>query len=182
MMVVRRAAAVLLLTALFAFPRALAADVPIPVQLALFTNVWKLDRNFEGHATATIAILYQEANAASVADKNAVLAWIAAQRSLRAVPVAVDGSVGIEILETVQADVLYVTRMRGADLARVARIARARDIRTMAGAPEYVRLGLSVAIGVRNDRPLIIINLDAARAEGAAYQAQLLRLAEIVRE
>jgi hypothetical protein len=30
--------------------------------------------------------------------------------------------------------------------------------------------------------PVIVMNLDAARAEGAAYQAQLLRLTNIVRD
>lgn len=99
------AGAALLLTALFLLPRAFAADVPIPVQLALFKNVWKLDRSFENHATATIGIVYQETNAASVADKDAVMAWIAAQRSLDAIPLALDGRVGMASLETVHADV-----------------------------------------------------------------------------
>jgi hypothetical protein len=72
--------------------------------------------------------------------------------------------------------------MRGADVWGVAKVARARDIRTITGVPEYVQRGLSVAIGPRDDRPVIILNLDAARAEGAAYQAQLLRLTNIVRD
>jgi hypothetical protein len=50
----------------------------------------------------------------------------------------------------------------------------------MAGLIEYLRTGLSVGIGVRNDRPHIMINLAAAKAEGAAYQAQLLRMSEII--
>jgi len=71
--------------------------------------------------------------------------------------------------------------MRGADIEQIVRIARARRIRTMAGLTDYLVIGLSVGIGVRNDRPRIMINLDAAKAEGAAYQAQLLQMAELVR-
>jgi hypothetical protein len=83
-------------------------------------------------------------------------------------------------LQTVLADVFYVTPMRSADIAQIVRIARARQIHTMAGLTEYLSIGLSVGIGVRNDRPRIMINLGAAKAEGAAYQAQLLQLSDIV--
>ena len=46
--------------------------------------------------------------------------------------------------------------------------------------PEYVEEGIAVGIGLRNMRPLILINLEAARAEGAAFSSQLLSLARIV--
>ena len=46
--------------------------------------------------------------------------------------------------------------------------------------PEYVEAGVSVGIGIRRDRPLIIVNLAQARAEGTAFSSQLLALARIV--
>lgn len=48
------------------------------------------------------------------------------------------------------------------------------------GVPLYVEAGLSVAIDVRNDRPLIVINVAASRAEGSSFPAQLLQLARLV--
>lgn len=94
---------------------------------------------------------------------------------------ALDQKTNVEaLLQTVVADVFYVTPMRGADIEQIARIARARQIHTMAGLTEYLLIGLSVGVGVRNDRPRIMINLDAAKAEGAAYQAPLLQMSEIV--
>lgn len=178
----RATAAVVLLTGLFFAPRAFAGDVPIGVQLPLLTKVWRLDRNFAPRELVKIAVLFQHSNPESAAMKDAVVAWIATRPGLRAIPIPLDATAGMAALETVEADIFYVTRMRGANVWGVAKVARTRDIRTMTGVPEYVRRGLAIAIGVRNDRPLIIVNLDAARAEGAAYQAQLLRLTDIVRD
>jgi len=176
------AAAFVLLTALIAVPRGFAADMSVGVQLALFEKMWKLDRNFAARDVVKIAVLYEETNAESTAMKDAAVAWMASRQNFRASPVALDAPNGVAALRTVDADAFYVTRMRDANVWDVAKVARARDIRTMTGVQEYVRRGLSVAISARNDRPQIILNLDAARAEGAAYQAQLLRLTNIVRD
>jgi hypothetical protein len=158
----------------------LAADVPVSVQLSLYQKIWKLDRSLAARPALVLAVLYQETYAASSDARDAVMIWAQAS-GVRCVFVAIDQKTAEAALHGVLADVFYVTPMRGADIQQIARIARARQIRTMAGLTEYVPIGLSVGIGVRNDRPLIMINLDAAKAEGAAYQAQLLQMAEIVR-
>lgn len=156
-----------------------AAEVPVSVQLSLYHKIWKLDRNLGTRPDLVVAVLHQDSYAASAEAKAAVVAWSATSR-VRCIYVALDQKQSEASLQTVVADVFYVTPMRGANIEQIARIARARQIRTMSGLTEYVQIGLSVAIGVRNDRPRIMINLDAARAEGAAYQAQLLQMAEIV--
>jgi hypothetical protein len=158
-----------------------AAEVPVEIQMPLLVTIWKLDRNFKvDGGSVTVAIIFQETNHESAAAHNAVTKWLV-RKNVKAVSVALDRSDALESLRTLPADVFYVTSMRGVDIEKIAAIARSRQIRTMAATPEYVRLGLNVAIGARNDRPLVIINLEAARAEGAAYQAQLLQLAEIVK-
>ena len=50
----------------------------------------------------------------------------------------------------------------------------------MTGVPEYVDQGVAVGVGIRKDRPLIIVNLEQARAEGSVFSSQLLALARIV--
>jgi hypothetical protein len=51
---------------------------------------------------------------------------------------------------------------------------------TLTGVAEYVRAGIAVGIGVRDDRPEILVNLAAARAAGADFSAQLLLLARVI--
>lgn len=160
---------------------ATAAEVPVEVQMPIFANIWKLDRNFKpAHSYITVAVLFQENNVHSKAARAAAFKWAASIGGMRFVAVTMDHNDWTAVLNSVDADVFYVTEMRGVDTAAIASIARRRGIRTMAAGRDYLPLGLSVAISVRNDRPLIVINLQAAIAEGAAYQAQLLKLADIV--
>jgi hypothetical protein len=175
---IRRSLA-LVVALVLALPAIAKTDVPVSVQLELCQKIWKLDRNLDARAELVVAVLYQERDALSRAARDAVMIWAEASQ-VRCILVPLDRKNAEASLQMVAADVFYVTPMRGADIAQIARIARARQIRTMAGSTRYVPIGLSVGIGVRNDRPHIMINLDAAKAEGAAYQAQLLQIAEIV--
>jgi hypothetical protein len=157
-----------------------AGDVPVDVQMRFFPTIWRMDRSLAPETPVTVAIAYQARNReSSYAYAEAEKALTA--KSIRVLPVALDGDAGVNALRDVRAEVLYVTRMRGIDIRAIAAITREKHIRTMSATVDYIALGLSVAIGSRNDRPLIIINLEAARAEGASYQAQLLQLAEIIR-
>ena len=82
-------------------------------------------------------------------------------------PVALD-DVGkiVETLERVNADVFYVTEMRGVNILDVVRVSRARHIKTITVAAGYVERGIAIGLQVRNDKPVIVVNLRAAKAEG----------------
>jgi YfiR/HmsC-like len=175
------ARAALVLAAILLGPgvSSMAADTPVTVQLQLFHKIWRLDRKLANRHNVVVAVLYQVTYSVSTDARAAVAAWSGTSQ-VHCVYVALDQGDVEAALQTVVADVFYVTPMRGADIAQIVRIARARQIHTMAGLTEYLPIGLSVGIGVRNDRPKIMINLRAAKAEGAAYQAQLLQLSDIV--
>jgi hypothetical protein len=156
--------------------------VPVDVQAALFRNIWKLDRNFDSTKAIKLAVVYQEGFADSVAAKDDFLASISRQ-GLRITILFVEAgtqqllSNGLHAIET---DIVYVAPLRGVDVTEIGRISRFHRFRTITGVPEYVDLGLAVGIGLRRDRPLIIVNLEQARAEGAVFSSQLLALARIV--
>ena len=59
-------------------------------------------------------------------------------------------------------------------------ISRREKIITLTGVPEYVNMGLAVGIDIRENRPQIVINMSAAKAEGADFSSQLLKLSKIV--
>jgi hypothetical protein len=129
-----------------------------------------------------MGIVYQEEFPESVSVKNAMIEAIKT-RNLPITCVPIDARspqlLRRRLAET-EANLLYVTPLRAIDIADIGRTARVRGIRTVTGVPEYVELGVAVGIGLRNNRPLIIINLAAARAEGSAFSSQLLSLARIV--
>jgi hypothetical protein len=156
--------------------------VPVDVQTELFLNIGKHDRAFDPKKSIVLGIVYQEQFPESVAAKNAAIEAVKS-RNLPITCVALDArsqqALRKRLTET-EANIVYVAPLRAIDVGDIGRITRQRGIRTVTGVPEYVDLGIAVGIGLRNQRPLIIINLEAARAEGASFSSQLLSLARIV--
>ncbi len=52
-------------------------------------------------------------------------------------------------------------------------------IGTFTGIPEYLDSGAAVAFNLREEKPQIIINLDAARAQGMNFSSQFLKLTTV---
>ncbi len=159
-----------------------SAVVPVELQLALFTNIWRLDRNFDSSGVVTLVIVYQSGYRDSLLVKDDVVATVERLKlPIRCIPLEVGSE---ELLQTqlsrVRNVVVYVTPLRSVDVGEIARISRSRGLRTVTGVPEYVDEGIAVGIGERKARPLIIINLRGARAEGSDFSSQLLNLARIV--
>jgi hypothetical protein len=156
--------------------------VPVDVQTELFVNIGKHDRNFDPSRPMILGIVYQDELPESVAVKNEVIASVK-MRNLQITCVPLEARsmqlVRKRLMET-EANVVYIAPLRAIDIGEIARIARERGIRTATGVPEYVDQGIAVGIGLRNKRPLIIVNLAATRAEGSAFSSQLLSLARIV--
>ena len=76
--------------------------------------------------------------------------------------------------------VLYVAPLRAVAIGEVVAISRARKITTLTGVPEFVEKGIALGIALRAERPLILVHLAAARAEGADFNSQLLKLARVL--
>ena len=161
-------------------PQSVAA--PVDVQLAVFVNVWKLDRNFDPTSAITLAVLYQAAFRESVTTKDDLVAAIERQKLPITVMAYEVGSQELlrSQLNLLQADVVYVTPLRAVDVGEIGRICAARHLRSITGVAAYVNAGIAVGIGIRRNRPLIIVNLRQSRAEGSSFSSQLLALARIV--
>ena len=75
--------------------------------------------------------------------------------------------------------VLYVAPLRAVEIGDVAVSARNANITTVTGVPHYISLGLAVSVRLQGERPKLVINAEAAKAEGADFSAELLKLAQI---
>jgi hypothetical protein len=173
---------VLLPAILIAMTESASAVVPVEMQLLLFTKIWKLDRNFDSSGVVTLVIVYQAGYRDSLLVKDDFVATVARLKlPIHCVQLeAGSGELLRKGLSEIRDAVVYVTPLRSVDVAEIARISRTRGLRTMTGVPEYVEAGIAVGIGERKDRPLIIINLQGARAEGSNFSSKLLNLARIV--
>lgn len=165
----------------------LSADevlVPMDVQIALFNKIWKLDRTFRPGPTVRVAVIYQAEYRPSA---NAVTQLLAAVRGanlpILCTLVELDEQATVaQRIPLKDIDVFYVMPLRAIDVRTIAAISRAHGIRTITAVPAYVADGLAVGIGVLKQRPLIIINLRASRAEGSEFKSQLLTLSHVIEE
>jgi hypothetical protein len=167
-------------------PAAYAETSPIPagVQLQLFSKIWMFDRSVAENDHIVVAVLYQSTLRSSAEAKDALIgAVLATGLKIRCVPVALDDVEQISNeLQHVKADVFYVTEMRGINIVDVVRVSRARHIKTITVVGGYVESGIAIGLRVRNDKPVIVVNLTAAKAEGSDLTAQLLRVSTIIDE
>ncbi len=100
---------------------------------------------------------------------------------VRAIAVELGPKTDLEAeLARLEVDVLYVTPVRALPGVTIAAVTRALRISSLTAVPQLVSDGLAVGLGVRDDRPEILVNLEAASAEGIDFSAQLLRMARIV--
>jgi hypothetical protein len=163
--------------------------VPVATQAALLLKVLAADRNLSARdrGDLVIGIVYQRTFRASreLAERFAAEVERAAadDGALRARPGLIDVSVPGALAERVAAldpGALYVAPLEGFDVSRIVALSRSRKIRTATGVPAFVEDGL--AVGFESDRgaPRILINREAARAEGADFGSKLLKLARAV--
>jgi hypothetical protein len=167
-----------------------AQEVPVPValQFALFAKIATFDRNLDtsGERELVIGVVYQSRyrNSLTVADAcGPAMAAASQEGQLRFRRVPIDLSASADLAGAIagqQIDLLYLAPLRAVEIDRLVGVSRAHRIRTLTGVPEYVERGVGVGIGMKGERPQILVNLEAARAEGADFGAPLLKLAKIV--
>jgi hypothetical protein len=163
--------------------------VPVKLQLALLLKVLTFDRNLNQRAgdELVIAICYQQEYDRSVKVKDEILSVMQASPvdkigdlPLRFSSIDMGKSDLEKAISKEDVDVLYFTPLRDVSLQTIASVSRAKKTLTLTGVPDYVKSGLAVGIGTKEEKPLIIINLPAAKAEGADFSSQLLKLAEVI--
>lgn len=167
-------------------PVAVGEPSPIParVQILLFSKIWMFDRSVAGNDQTVMAILYQSTFRASAQAKDQMIDAVRAEGlKILCVPVALDDVRNLSgQLQHVKADVFYVTEMRGIDILDVVDVSRARHIKTITVVARYLEVGVAIGLRVSSDKPVIVVNLGAAKAEGSDLTGQLLKVATIIRE
>jgi hypothetical protein len=131
-----------------------------------------------------MAVLYQATFRASAEAKDLLIEAVRDEElKIRCVPVALDDTRHIASrLQAVKADIFYVTEMRGIDILEVVDVSRARKIKTITVVARYLEAGVAIGLRVRNDKPVIVVNLRSAKAEGSDLTGQLLKAATIIGE
>jgi hypothetical protein len=177
-----------------AIPTSTAAQemsVTVDVQYPLLLKVLGYERNLERDQGMefVIGILFQRRYrlSASVRDELLRVSTVGPPQTVRSRPVRWV-PVDFRDIASLKADVLreklaaiYVCPLRAVDIRQISQMSRDLGLISMSGVPEYVQAGLTLGLDLRDGRrPEILINVRAAREEGAQFSAQLLKLARII--
>ena len=174
-------------------PRGLAAQevpVPVAVQIPILVKILNFDRNLAERAGGrlVVGVLFQSRyrTSANVAHEVCVAlqelpAGALGAMELSCVAIDLDATSALDsALKQKRVQVLYVSPLRAVPLGDVTAVSRAAGITTLTGVPRYVETGLAIGLDMKGERPEIVVNLAASRAEGADLTAHLLKLARVV--
>ncbi len=189
----RRFAVVVVMALLFALSRAAAAEsmaFSAEIQVPLLLKILTYDRQLEAKAGTdlVIGIIHDPADrdSSKAADEIATTLYKFAGKTVKRLPIKyflIEYTKPADLEAFVKAkgiNMLYVTPGVSRALPDIIKLSQARHLTTTTGVPDYVRKGVAVGIGERQNKPQILINLPASKSEGSEFDASLLRIATVV--
>lgn len=167
----------------------LAQSVPWANQALLLMRVLAYDRNLATRAggSAVIVVVYDSGSDSSRSAKTAITAAFEkfasshtiAGETARVVPVAYGNDFERE-LAGAKAVAAYLCPSLDGVMSSITRATRSQKVLTLAGERGYVRSGASIGVVPEAGKAKVVVNLEAARAEGADLPAAFLRVAEVL--
>lgn len=165
-------------------------EVPIDVQCGLFGKILQFDAGLRNRAgdTLVIAVVFQKDYRMSEQIKEKCLEGLTkvASKPVQGLPVQIktidlgEGKHLDSLMLSTHADLLVVTPIDAAAVDSVIATSRKHKRLTLSTVAGYVEEGLSVGIGLKDNKPELVVNLAASRLEGAELTAKFLRLCRIV--
>ncbi len=166
-------------------------EVPVEIQVPIFFKILTFDRNLEKRSgkKLTIGIVHQSGYKEFLNAKNKFIETLnkTSIKKLKDIPVSlvpidVDNSDLEDFVSKNEVSALYIAPLRAYNTEDIIKVIQNKKIVTMTGVIEQINSGVSIGIGSKGDKPLIIINLRSAKLEGVDFSSQLLKLAKIIGE
>lgn len=164
-----------------------SSGVPLDVQVALLIKATSYDRNIAQKRQADgylhIGICYQDKLRASALEMEGLAAELRKQELTAKIKIhplqLYEGQDLANHADLPGLSVLWLTNMRGLDIAKVAGLTRKRGILSVATVPDWVQKGISMGFDLQGGRPHFLIHRSASLAEGCDFSSQLLKLATV---
>lgn len=169
-------------------PREAVAEVPAEKQAIIILRILAYDHALADRAGASVklAVVHGDSAAAltcasrmRTALDGLVNRVVVTGKRLEVQTLSAIGVSGHALTER-GISVLYMCRGAEVHVPAVVKAARIARVLTFTDQPQYLAHGLSIALSDDRARVGILVNLVAARAEGARLAGQLLRLSKVV--
>ncbi len=172
---------------LFAAVHAQSLEVPADVQVPLLLKATSYDRAFASklkkNGVLHIGICYQSKNRTSVKEMEelkAALSTKVAGFTLQVSLLAIEENENFaHRKEWPGLSAVYITSMRGLDLAALLAQMRQHKVMSVSTDPGLAAKGVTMSFELVGSRPKFVINREGAAAEGCDFSSQLLKLATI---
>jgi len=170
---------------------AAAQSVPADLETVILLRALSYDRNLKRRSGTAVklGLVYAAGEQASEdcrARISAALRGLTTQ-TVQDLPITVTD---IALRSTAQLEsevatkglnLLYVCDGVGDRFDAITTLSRAKGVLTMCGSEALVRQGLALGVAPKGDTAKIVVNLRAARDEGADFDSRLLMMAEVVK-
>jgi hypothetical protein len=158
--------------------------------MQLFAKILAFDRNLASRAGdhIVLGILYQHTFRSSSQTKDEVIRSMSAAgitsiggKTVSVEVIDLEDAVDVgAVLEAKKVSLAYITPLRAFDVGSILDATQREKILTLTGVSGYAERGVSIAIGMKNQRPEIVINLPSARTEGAEFNSHFLKLVRVL--
>lgn len=166
-------------------------NVPVELKAKLILTALTYDKNLETRANGqlNIGILYFPESSQSKKEANQFAKTLEgfkdkkiSGRSFSGTLLSYSGNGGLrkKIIDN-SIDVLYIVHGKKELIDKVLKVTQSEKIISCTCEAEFVTsCGVTMAVGLKNNKPKIYLNLSSAKSEGADFSAKFLRVAEIV--
>ena len=164
--------------------------VPANLQVTLLFKALTFERNLVERSgdELTIGVVYVPGDPLSERARDGIAETLreAATKTVKKLPirsVMLRYTSAADLEQAVKAErvgVLYVTPGNSGHLDAILKVCQAHRVITVTGVPEYVKRGVALGVGRKQDKNELIINLRAARSEGSEFDSRLLRVATVL--
>jgi hypothetical protein len=165
------------------------SELSVAVQFPLILKILQFDRNLVERVgkDIVIACVYQGRYRASTRARDDLrrvseqaIGPRVSDLPVRVVEVDIEQMKLEDALDMLEIDVVYLMPLRAVDIGEITRITRAHDVATVTGVEDYVQQGVAVGLGVYQEKPRVLVNLEASRQEGMEFSSRLLSIARVV--
>lgn len=175
----------LLLTVAYPILRSQDIAIPVPLQMELLVKILAFERNHCNPETTktVVSIVFQGNFRKSLESKVEAYSALTtgSKEQITIKEIDLDRITLEEALNQQKPQVLLVCPLRSYPIETISLLSRKQRILSTTLVAEYVRKGLTIGIEVERDRPLILINMDAARLEQANFDSRLLSIARLIK-
>jgi hypothetical protein len=174
-----------LLLALLAAPAAASDDVPFAQQAVILVRALAYDREIAAGAAGSIDIAILARPTTAGADKVLQAFKPLEKITVAGLPVKVvliTYTAPPELVEKLKTvDAVYIPAGLDDDVDGIVAAARLDKVTTFAAKRSYVERGASLGVFIVGDKPAILVNVAAAKAEGAAFSSELFKIAQVLK-